>query len=169
MTPLLPRDVKAFVQQREAFEAWLIGRGSAVLAPTNPYEVMRFIAREQIAIIYRNTNDRILAEHWRNGAAEAYMAFLTGRAWRAVKKTSVGPRKRINLVRSLAERDGWTCVYCGKELAEHTATIEHFVALTHGGPDHPANQLLACSSCNRRASHLSVREKVEVAIKGRLP
>lgn len=75
--------------------------------------------------------------------------------------------KRNNLVLSLARRDGWACVFCGKPTEIETVTVEHFVPITAGGSSHMANLSLAHKECNAAASHLSVREKVEMAVRNR--
>jgi len=46
-------------------------------------------------------------------------------------------------------------------------TIEHFVPITAGGTSHLANLSLAHKECNAGASHLSVRQKVEMAVRNR--
>lgn len=65
----------------------------------------------------------------------------------------------------LARRDRWACVFCGKPTEIETVTVEHFVLITAGGNSHLANLSLAHEECNAAASHLSVREKVEMAVR----
>ena len=48
-------------------------------------------------------------------------------------------------------------------------TVEHFVPITAGGSSHMANLSLAHKECNAAASRLSVREKVEMAVRNRCP
>lgn len=163
----LPGCIAEFNKRRSSFEAWLSANGSAVLAPTNPYEVIRFVGPNSTCVVYSDAKQRILSDHWQHGAGTAFDAFDNQKPWRAAKRGPVGQRKRINLVRSIAERDGWSCSYCPEVLTEETATVEHFLSRTHGGSDHLANVGLACKACNSNAFHLSVREKIEMAIKGR--
>lgn len=162
----LPGCVQSFDKTRTAFEAWLLERGSAIKQPTNPYEVCRFTGAGTECIIYRKANDMIAPSNWCNGAAEAYRAFLDGSPWRATAKGRRDP-KRSNLVLSLAKRDGWACVFCGRATEMETVTIEHFVPVTAGGTSHMANLSLAHKECNAEASHLSVREKIEMVVRQR--
>jgi 5-methylcytosine-specific restriction endonuclease McrA len=81
--------------------------------------------------------------------------------------TGMRDRKTVNLVISLAERDGWDCCYCFASLNIETATIEHFVPVTSGGDSHMANLSLACRPCNQEAGHMPVRAKMEMAVRKR--
>ncbi len=159
-----PRTLKAFDQRRKEFEAWLVARGSAIKQRTNPYEVIRFATSGADGIVYRKGNDAI--SHWTPEAIPAYRAFLDGATWRAIKPGK-RDRKTFNLILGLAERDGWTCCYCATEVDMETATVEHFLSVTSGGSNHLSNLSLACQPCNVAAGHLSVREKIELAIQKR--
>jgi hypothetical protein len=163
--PELPPSVNAFNRQRKAFEAWLIERGSAVKAITNPYEVSRFAGPGGECIVYSKANGTI--SNWANGADKAFRAFLDQTEWRAVEKVARN-RKTAGLILSLAERDGWRCCYCPAVLDVCTATIEHFVPITSGGTNHLANLSLACRGCNDAAGHMPVRQKLEMAITRRI-
>jgi len=162
-TPL-PGSVQEFDKRGAAFEASLLEHGSAVKQVTNPYEVIRFMGMDAECIVYRKASNVIT--HWAGGAAEAYRAFLDGTPWRASVRGKRDP-KRNNLVLSLARRDGWACVFCGKPTEIETVTVEHFVPITAGGSSHMANLSLAHREYNAAASHLSVREKVEMAVRNR--
>jgi HNH endonuclease len=48
-------------------------------------------------------------------------------------------------------------------MREGKATIEHFVALAAGGPDHPDNLALAHANCHIRVGHLSAVAKQGLA------
>lgn len=163
-----PTRIDQFRPKLEAFKKWLRERGSEVLAPTNDYEVIRFYTSNGAAVIYANKAGKLA---FANNAQAALVAFYTGGSdWRATPRAPVnhalpdGSKRRLQRIRSIALRDGWTCGLCGGTLNERTASVEHFVARTAGGPDHPANLILAHHPCNQRASHLSVREKIELAI-----
>lgn len=160
-----PPTLKDFEKIRESFGLWLIAHGSAVLAPTNPYEVMRFMGANQVCVIYRNEGGRIT--HWGDGAASAWIAFSkSDNDWRATQPAK-RDRKTIGMINSLVARDGWGCAYCPRELTIETATLEHIVAVVHGGTSHLANLTLTCEPCNKKVGHLSAREKMEIAIRGR--
>lgn len=160
----IPRIYLSLQKTLPRFRAWLVERGSEIRAPTNEWEVLRFLAPEGIAIVYRRQDNTLT---WTGPAKAAYEAFLHQKPWRAMDRA---PRQRLKAsqhrrhVIDLMARDGDTCAYCGQPLNHDTATIEHFVALTSGGPNHMANKMLACVDCNSTASHLSVREKLELAI-----
>jgi 5-methylcytosine-specific restriction endonuclease McrA len=53
-------------------------------------------------------------------------------------------------VDALIERDGPTCVWCGRELWRRDLTLEHVVPRSRGGHLTPENALVACRACNRR-------------------
>jgi 5-methylcytosine-specific restriction endonuclease McrA len=53
-------------------------------------------------------------------------------------------------VDQLIERDGRSCVWCGRELWARDLTLEHVVPRSRGGHATPENALVACRSCNRR-------------------
>lgn len=151
----------------DRFRAWLDERGAQVFAQTNPYEVIRFSTPEGVGVIYRKLNGSL---SFTGGSKHALVCFLDQRPWRGCERAKPGQteRRRLNLVRSIAERDGWSCAYCKGDLTEDTATVEHFVSRTHGGPDHIANIVLAHGQCNAEAGHLSVREKIEMIVRLRM-
>ncbi len=144
----------------KAFQAWLSENGAEVLASTNPYEVVRFRGEAGVSIVYRNDGTR---PHKMVGqAADAWAAFCQGRTMRF--NPSVPIRAKADpVVRTLLERDGNACFYCTSVFTDITPpTREHLLSRTHGGPDHIANQALACGPCNRLAGHLSLVEKVKL-------
>jgi len=58
---------------------------------------------------------------------------------------------RVTLqVEDLIERDGATCVWCGRELWRRDLTREHVVPRSRGGHMTEENALVACRPCNRR-------------------
>lgn len=139
----------------ERFLAALAEAGAEVLAPTNPYEVMRFRTRHGTGVVYRNAQCR---ENW-NEAAIAAREHLTQKKGSLAPVKVVGRRKAAGTVNRLRERDGDNCFFCRKPLADEV-TIEHLIALAHGGPNHISNLFLAHRECNQRAGHLSAPEKI---------
>lgn len=150
------------------FKEWLDTHGAPVLATTNPYEIVRFLTRKGVSVIYVNKNDIVTSM---TGESEtAWDAFASGRRWNGGLKTRRDYRdgkKHRDIVLSIAERDGWTCAYCGALLTMETATIEHVVPLTRGGMDAIKNMVLACRQCNADAGHMNIRKKIELAIRKR--
>ena len=53
-------------------------------------------------------------------------------------------------VEQLIERDGPSCVWCGRELWRRDLTVEHVVPRSRGGHTTSENAVVACRSCNRR-------------------
>ena len=140
-----------------------------MLATTNDYEVIRFTTQLGIAVLYRNKDGEITKGI--NGAQDAFNAFLDQRKWEGGGKRERRPRnarERNLLIRSIAERDGWVCMYCGRVLTPETATVEHIVPLAGNGLDSLRNLTLACASCNNEAGHLSARQKLDLAMRRRL-
>jgi hypothetical protein len=157
----LPTHKNAFDKKRGSFEAWLLAKGSAIMQPSNPFEVSRFLTDRGIWIVYRNDSGRLTS--WLNGADDAYLAFLQAKPWRAVQKVHRG-RKTTQTCAALVKRDGAGCVYCNCVLSIDSATVEQLVPIASGGTNHLQNKTLACHQCNGEAGHLSVREKIELAI-----
>lgn len=48
----------------------------------------------------------------------------------------------------LMERDGWRCRYCGETVAATTATLDHVIPRSLGGPNTAENLATACLTCN---------------------
>lgn len=58
-------------------------------------------------------------------------------------------RKRTNLIKRLAKRDGGRkCSYCKKELEVKYCTIDHVIPRSRGGKDSFENYVIACHPCN---------------------
>lgn len=67
----------------------------------------------------------------------------------------------------LIARDGDGCLYCGRPVDPVFCTVEHVVPTSAGGPDHASNLALAHGECNAAAGHLSVAEKLRLALRMR--
>ena len=50
----------------------------------------------------------------------------------------------------LFRRDGYLCLYCGDQFADHHLTRDHVIPLSRGGLDRWSNVVSACRSCNTR-------------------
>jgi 5-methylcytosine-specific restriction endonuclease McrA len=62
--------------------------------------------------------------------------------------------------RVVCERDGWVCWVCGGQIDKSLSppnrlagTVDHIVALVHGGSDDDANVRAAHFTCNVRRFH----------------
>lgn len=59
------------------------------------------------------------------------------------------PRPRVRLTRKeIFARDGWMCVYCGRQTRE--LTLDHVMPRHRGGPHTWENLVSACKACNHR-------------------
>ena len=68
------------------------------------------------------------------------------------------PKRWKQLAKSILERDGYICAWCGADLREHgvTASVDHGVSLKDGRAEgwtdaelnDPSNLAAACRSCN---------------------
>ncbi len=144
----------------DRFKSWLVARGAELLAPTNPYEIVRYRNEGATAIIYENKKGR---RSYTGGSDSVWSAFKEGQDFRFAKRaTSQGGRKRAVIVRTLIERDGNRCFYCGDPFTgELPPTREHLVPRTAGGPDHISNLFLACGPCNCEVGHRSAADKIK--------
>lgn len=82
--------------------------------------------------------------------------------------SKINTHDRRRKVRSLRERDGDNCHWCGIVLdfrpfidpgwvghpeLEWVATLDHYVPKTHGGSNKIKNLVLACDWCNQKRGH----------------
>jgi hypothetical protein len=140
------------------FEKRLKEAGAEILGPTNPYEVLRFRTSKGVGVIYTGRR----GESWNAEAIAAREHLDAGKGSLAPVQVR-GRRTDKATVEGLMKRDGDACFFCGDPL-EGDITIEHLVAIAHGGPNHVSNLFLAHGECNREAGHLSAPEKVKLAI-----
>jgi len=76
---------------------------------------------------------------------------------------NVPKRKRVSSRREVFNRDGWKCVYCGRNLDRETATVDHVIpreTCSKMGISASvwSNTVCACSKCNLRKSNRSLRD-----------
>lgn len=72
---------------------------------------------------------------------------------------SPGRAERLDLV---VERDGPTCIWCGRTFSPLLRpTTEHVVPRVKGGPSWLENEVAACSRCNGECGHRSPVEWLE--------
>lgn len=143
------------------FAAWVTARGGEMLIPTNEWELARFRGDGVTSIVYTDKGGKIT---YVGQARRAWLAFEKGDTdFRFVKKTAnrySGERRSV-LVRTLLERDGPLCFFCGGPFTDAMPpTREHLVPKSAAGPDNIANQFLACEPCNLEVGHKSAAEKI---------
>jgi hypothetical protein len=145
-----------FLDRKEKFEAWLTEAGAEVLTCTNEWELCRFRCGSGTSIVYTNKRHELT---YVGQASTAFAGFLGAKRWRAAPRTNRTTKSNPTCA-TLRQRDGDNCFYCHLPVAVEDESVEHLVALTHGGPDHIANMALAHKLCNREAGHLALMEKI---------
>ena len=160
--------------QIEGFKSWLAETGAKVEAPTNEWEVLRFVSLEptstgtEIArvtsVIYRNKTGKL---KYTGVSAPRYLAFTTGmQAPQYVEAAAPDlPKVKRNStpqqINDLLRRDGPTCFFCGLMFdEENPPTREHLVPISHAGPNRLVNMVLAHGHCNQLAGNAAVMDKI---------
>ena len=70
--------------------------------------------------------------------------------------SSVVQPGRAGRLAAALERDGATCVWCGRSFSRLVApTTDHVVPRVKGGPSWAENELAACRRCNGARGHAS--------------
>lgn len=137
---------------------FLAAAGAEIIEPTSEWEMVRFRAKGQTAVIYRSSKGHV--RYSNEVAREAYQAWMGKKSFVATVK--VKRVKRAPQIDALVKRDGTGCFFCAVELTDDTMTLEHLVPICHGGNNHISNLTLACEPCNTRAGNLGVVEKVRL-------
>ena len=139
---------------------FLESAGAEMLKPTSQWEVVRFRANGRTGIVYRNKNEALT---FFDEAEKAWDAFKNRTPWEAIKQQKTTRKSASSVLkRSLLDRDGSGCFYCGKDMQPGTETIEHLLSLKHGGKHHIDNMALTPKECNLLAGSVSVVEKVKL-------
>ena len=151
------RDLRA---RLPALQAFITERGGEVLAPASEWELLRFKAQGGVHVVSHEASGHL---RYGGDSALAVQCWLAKLPWRGSDSHRGQPGKRLRSqnVRTLLARDGDACFLCGRPLGDDL-TEEHLVPVTHGGPDHLANKVLAHAACNKRMGHLSVMEKIRL-------
>lgn len=143
------------------FKDWLLSYGVEILPATNEFEELRFKGKHT-GVLY--TSGKTSNQY----TIDAIHCFMKDKKWDGApikygRNTSYKKEKR-----SLLERDGSKCFYCAGEL-EDDMTLEHLLALNNGGRNILGNMVLCHKRCNQEAGTLTIYEKVNLAIKKRMP
>jgi hypothetical protein len=73
---------------------------------------------------------------------------------------------RAARLRAAVERDGGTCVWCGRPFTDLVRpTTEHVVPRLKGGPSWPENEVAACRRCNSERGHRGPVEWLEECLR----
>jgi 5-methylcytosine-specific restriction endonuclease McrA len=67
----------------------------------------------------------------------------------------------------IGEAQDMKCIWCQCKMTNErnkrdSATIEHMIPRSEGGPDDPSNYTVACSNCNHKRGNMSVESFKEV-------
>ena len=73
---------------------------------------------------------------------------------------------RAARLRAVVDRDGGTCIWCGRAFAALVLpTTEHVVPRLKGGPSWLENEVAACRRCNSERGHRSPVEWLEECLR----
>ncbi len=60
---------------------------------------------------------------------------------------------------------GGQCFFCGATLTKADASVEHLVAVTHGGKDNDENCVACCKAPNNLFGRMSLKEKLQIVLR----
>lgn len=148
------------------FELWLTECGAEVLDPRSKWEILRVKTNTGTHVVHVNKDGN---QRWPDELTALISRYSKG------QRMSLAPGARRNhhgrrRIKTVLQRDGSACFYCGKPLPQlgedaprdEAITPEHLVSRSHGGPDHVSNIFLAHALCNERAGNLSAPEKIRL-------
>jgi hypothetical protein len=146
------------------FASWLAENGAEIGVPSNPYEVVRYLAHAEghrkpvTHIVYTKENGMLTF----TGQSRAhYAAFLglegDGSLKRGARPSSTVMRQHR---RAIIKRDGEECWFCGQHVTADNSSVEHLVPRSQGGPDTLANFVLAHPACNQAAGDMPLGDKI---------
>lgn len=79
-------------------------------------------------------------------------------------------KKAIANRKSILQRDNYCCQYCGIDLCDKTATIDHVIPKSKGGASNWVNLVAACKDCNLHKGNRTPKEaKMDLRIKPKEP
>lgn len=149
------------------FRKWLVRHNALIVEPRSDDEVLRFSTTKGDGVLHCSASGRLLPN---DIAAKALRAFTTRNSWtsgftpKVLNETRRSKRtreERLEILRKIAARDGGMfCAYCGKQLDETTATIEHVLPISKGGADSRENMVIACRECNQLVKDFSITQKI---------
>jgi hypothetical protein len=59
---------------------------------------------------------------------------------------------------------GGNCFFCRKPLGKAEASVEHLVAVSHGGKDNDENCVACCKALNSLFGRMSLKEKLQIVL-----
>ncbi len=170
--------------KKEEFEAWLLDCKAHVLAPTNPYEVLRYKTRgvanaKATHVVYRKENGNITytgdsrSHYWAFKSGKSQDLYVGASAKQAKAKQARTPKKhragvgngnqRSKEVVKMLERDGELCFACHKPLGDDI-TREHLLPKSLKAGESLHNKVLMHQECNQRLADLPLGHKIDLII-----
>ena len=67
-------------------------------------------------------------------------------------------------IQRLMFAQGGQCFFCRRPLPKAEASVEHLVALTHGGKDNDENCVVCCKALNNMFGRMSLKEKLQILL-----
>jgi hypothetical protein len=149
------------------FCKWLLAHGADVLSTYSDWELCRFRTGAVIHTLY--TTKRGELNFSSPNTETIYWQFVKGETPNFhLKPKRPSMRVRSSKLKEVLKRDGDKCVFCQKPFTTaKPPTLEHFLALIHGGSNHLSNLAAAHPECNAKAGHLSILQKLELIIEKR--
>ena len=132
--------------------------GSSVLVLNQNYEPLNVCnVRRAVILVLRGKAEII--ESARTALHSARSTFVLPSVIRLVHMIK-RPRPKLRLTRrEIFARDGWRCVYCGRQTRE--LTLDHVIPRHRGGAHTWENLVAACKSCNhRKAGHTPLEARM---------
>jgi len=115
------------------------------------YEPMQLISWQRAMCLVLTSKAEIVAEYGRaiRSVSECFQMPSVVRLKRYVRLVH-----RFGVVqcsrRNVFIRDGYECQYCGIHCTPKTATLDHVVPKSKGGPSNWQNLVTSCNECNRK-------------------
>jgi 5-methylcytosine-specific restriction endonuclease McrA len=101
-------------------------------------ESIRYLVTDKAVVLEWYEDWIVHSEHWETKVP----AVMILKEYQK-KKTTVRYSKH-----NVFLRDGYTCQYCGEDVARKTATLDHVLPVSHGGKTTFENTVCACATCN---------------------
>lgn len=125
----------------------------------NAYEVARFIANDEICVIYEGKKGC----KGNNPLAKKIVESFYQKKMINIQDSKRKPLKN-QFYEKLLKRDGNKCFYTEKELSFEEASIEHLIPLSKGGKNNLDNLVLCLKEENAKMANLPLVEKIKYKI-----
>ncbi len=140
---------------------------SSVLVLTQNYEPLNVCnVRRALVLVFRGKAE--VLESAREAFHTASTTFVLPSVIRLVHMIK-RPRPKVRLTRKeIFVRDGWQCVYCGRQTRE--LTLDHVMPRHRGGPHTWENLVSACKTCNHKKAGRTPQEaRMAMLLEPRIP